>query len=185
MYPIPDRAQCKYRAPVVFTLLLLISLQAGCSHEGHSGSSHSMSDQSESAGDAKRVTNHSEMSQKMNHGEAGMHQHSLIDVSHLKPLPSLTLTITKDPMGGWNIHAPVQHFQYVPERVNGDPIDREGHAHLFVDGKKVARLYSEWFYLSNLTPGEHTVSVQLNAHNHHVLGNGTSPIEVTATIQQP
>jgi hypothetical protein len=55
--------------------------------------------------------------------------------------------------------------------------DNQGHAHIYVNGVKVSRVYSKWYYLSSafLKPGENNVSVTLNANDHSEWAiNGTS-----------
>ena len=38
-------------------------------------------------------------------------------------------------------------------------VDGEGHTHLYIDGEKITRVYSNWYYLGKLEPGEHTIRV--------------------------
>lgn len=58
--------------------------------------------------------------------------------------------------------------RFTPAAINRAPQDNEGHAHIYVNGVKFARVYSSWFYLpaDALTPGENDVSVTLNANDH-------------------
>ncbi len=111
------------------------------------------------------------------------HHHSQLDVSNLSEKPKVELTVTKDAASGWNIHAKTTNFRFAPEHVNNQHITGEGHAHLYVDGKKITRLYSEWFHLGNLSQGSHLIKVSLNANDHSALVlNGktvSSEVEVT------
>ncbi len=80
---------------------------------------------------------------------------------------SVALDVTADAKAGWNVHLVPTGLTWAPEHASSDPVDGEGHAHVYVDGEKVARVYTEWFHLNTmLTPGEHVVSVSLNANNH-------------------
>ena len=81
-------------------------------------------------------------------------------------VPTVDLVMHKDAKKGWNVEAKVVNFEFAPEKVNAAPEPGEGHAHLFVNGKKITRLYSSWYYLENLEPGEKQVKVILNANNH-------------------
>lgn len=92
--------------------------------------------------------------------------HAPVDVSDWPAKPTLTLTAHKDPMSGWNLHIEPTNFSFSPEHVNTANKIGEGHAHLFIDGNKITRLYAGWYYLNNLTPGIHTVTVTLNANDH-------------------
>ncbi|HEY9597498.1 MAG TPA: hypothetical protein V6D33_07495, partial [Cyanophyceae cyanobacterium] len=62
---------------------------------------------------------------------------------------------------------------------------QEGHAHLYVNGKKLTRLYGSWYYLSNLTPGSHKITVTLNTNRHENLIHNGQVIGDTETIDVP
>lgn len=82
--------------------------------------------------------------------------------------PTLDVKVLEDPMGGWNLRADTGNFRWAPENVSTEAIPGEGHAHVFMDGKKIARLYGPWFYVSpsSMTKGKHTFTVSLNANDH-------------------
>ena len=119
----------------------------------------------------------------MQHGSKG-HAHKMIDVSDWAAVPSVSMNVDKDAKRGWNIHIEAQNFEFTPENVNADNQEGEGHAHLFVDGKKVARVYSPWFHLPALSEGTHTIRVELNANDHSTLALGDAPIEFVTTIEE-
>jgi hypothetical protein len=116
---------------------------------------------------------------------SGEHQHGQVTVPPGQPVPSVKLIVHPDAMKGWNLEVKVTNFAFAPERVNTKGNSTEGHAHLYVDGKKVTRLYCSWYYLGNLAPGQHTVRVTLNTNSHESLIYNGNPIEATATIQVP
>lgn len=97
--------------------------------------------------------------------------------------PSMELEVTEDPSTGWNVHVVTEDFEFAPERL-GEVRPQEGHAHLFVDGEKVARLYAPWYHLSGsaVPVGEHELSVSLNANDHTVWAVDGEPIEATTTV---
>lgn len=96
-----------------------------------------------------------------------------LDVEY-RPLPELVIEVLEDPKSGWNLHASVQNFRLAPEHVSTEPIDGEGHMHLYIDGTKITRLYGEWYHLGVLAPGDHHIRVELSANNHLPLAaNGT------------
>ncbi len=97
------------------------------------------------------------------HGE---HKHGKMEVPQGEAVPTVDLVVYKDAKKGWNLEAKVTNFTFAPEKVNAAPEPGEGHAHLFVNGKKITRLYGSWYYLENLEPGENRVKVTLNANNH-------------------
>jgi hypothetical protein len=74
-------------------------------------------------------------------------------------------------MGGYNIKVTTENFKWVPEKAGQSVeafIPTEGHAHVFINSKKVGRLYGEWMYLKaeNFQKGENKIVVTLNGNNH-------------------
>lgn len=95
------------------------------------------------------------------------HMHDMLEVES-KKIPKVTLEAEKDLKDGLNIKLTTENFAFTPEKVNSDPVQNEGHAHVFVNGVKVARVYGKYFHIpgSILIPGENTITVTLNANNH-------------------
>lgn len=96
------------------------------------------------------------------------HTHKMIEVDPSLPVPSVELTISPDALDGYNLHLVTENFTFTPEAAGREPVANTGHAHLYVNDVKVARIYGNWFYLSPtlLTPGENYVMVTLNANEH-------------------
>lgn len=80
--------------------------------------------------------------------------------------PTVTLEVFPLPDGGFNLHARTSNFAFTPQNIDKAPVLGEGHAHLYVDGVKIARLYSEWHHLPTLPPDAKNLSVSLYANNH-------------------
>lgn len=113
---------------------------------------------------------------------AGHHHGSIAaDPAHA---PGVQIKAGKDTMAGWNVHIVTTHFQFAPEHVNQAHQAGEGHAHIYVDGHKVARVYGPWFHLENQEPGRHEVRVTLNANTHDELTLNGKTIDAVAVIQQ-
>lgn len=98
--------------------------------------------------------------------------------------PSITMTVQKDPMYGWNITLEPVNFTFAPEQVNRQAEANTGHAHLYVDGTKMARLYAQHFHMPDLPPGQHEVVVALSANDHAYYTVGGTRIEARAVIMQ-
>ncbi|MGH1427928.1 MAG: hypothetical protein ACRBEE_08310 [Arenicella sp.] len=112
------------------------------------------------------------------------HVHHELDISSWVKKPSVELVVERDDMAGWNVHVKAKNFRFSPERVNEILTEGEGHAHLFVDGNKVARLYGEWFHLGDLTAGKHEIKVSLNANNHAALVLNGQIISAVYDVEQ-
>lgn len=79
--------------------------------------------------------------------------------------PSVMIHAMKDANGGWNLHLMTSNFTFAPENAGVSDVMGEGHAHLYVNGVKVARVYGNWFHL-NVGKGINRVRVSLNTNLH-------------------
>lgn len=109
------------------------------------------------------------------------HSHIPIEVPEGAPIPALSLALTKDVMTGYNLHMIIEHYIISPPPVNASNMDDlmithidkktgdlEGHAHLYVNGIKIQRLYGKDVHIpdSLLKKGTNSLSVTLNNHGH-------------------
>jgi hypothetical protein len=70
------------------------------------------------------------------------HEHGMLAVSEDQPIPTVVVEIFPDPVAGWNLWVQTENWEFAPERVNETSVTTEGHAHLYVNGEKITRLYS-------------------------------------------
>lgn len=114
------------------------------------------------------------------------HDHGMFEVSSEKPIPAVALMAHPDAKKGWNLEVQLENFEFVPAEVNQTNVQNEGHAHLFINGEKVTRLYSPWYYLGDLIPGEYEVMVTLNTntHNNLVLEGETIAASTTLSVSE-
>jgi hypothetical protein len=117
-------------------------------------------------------------------GGAAM-QHGRMAVGDAAAPPAVTLLIHKDPKAGWNLQVRAENFRFAPEHASTAHVAGEGHAHLFIDGKKITRLYGEWYHLPALTPGVHKNTVMLNANSHEDLTVKGKVVSDTKEVHVP
>jgi hypothetical protein len=117
--------------------------------------------------------------------EDAVHDHdgALLEVEY-SPVPTISLEVLKDNISGWNVHATPTDFILAPEHVSTDPLDGEGHMHLYIDGVKITRMYSEWYHIADMDEGDHEIRVELSANNHSALGHDGVALDTTVTITQ-
>ena len=115
------------------------------------------------------------------HPASGHDHHLLRDVSGEGPLPAVAAELFADAAGGWNLHLTTENFAFAPQSVNGPHRAGEGHAHVYADGRKLARIYGPWVHFDDLKPGA-TLRVTLNANTHEELADGDHPIAVTLPV---
>ncbi len=111
----------------------------------------------------------------------GPHQLRNVDPS---AAPSVSLAVTADEHGGWNVHVDSEDFTFTPEQISGPARAHEGHAHLFIDGVKYTRIYSEWSFLpaAAIPPGTHMIDVTLNANDHTTWATNGKPVSASTTV---
>jgi len=128
--------------------------------------------------------NHDTPSDPHSHTSVDPH-HQMMEIPAGEPIPSVKLVVHPDTMRGYNLEVQTTNFKFAPEDVNKAAKPGEGHAHLYVNGKKITRLYSSWYYLDNLKPGKNEIRVSLNANNHQVLAHNGKMIEATQIVEIP
>ena len=109
--------------------------------------------------------------------------HGAIDVPPAGA-PEVSMDVVKDPTGGWNIILRTQNFDFTPEAVNEAHVPNTGHAHLYVDGVKMARLYGPHFHMPDIAPGQHEIVVALSSNDHSFYRVDGVRIEARAVVMQ-
>ncbi len=101
------------------------------------------------------------------------------------PAPGLIVEAFADPGDGYNLNLIVKNFAFSPERTGQAAEAVEGHAHLYVNGTKIGRVYGPWVHLPDkfLAPGANEVRVSLNDNTHRAWSVGGAPVEARLTLQ--
>ncbi|MDX2096514.1 MAG: hypothetical protein SFW36_01950 [Leptolyngbyaceae cyanobacterium bins.59] len=115
----------------------------------------------------------------------GGHTAKVKEIPNGQPIPTVKLIARPDVMKGWNVEVQVTNFRFAPERVNQSSDVKEGHAHLYLNGQKIARLYGNWYHLESLKPGKHTLTITLNTNTHEDLTYKGKVISASTLIEVP
>lgn len=99
--------------------------------------------------------------------------------------PDIETTVMPDPVSGYNVHVMTNRFIFAPRAAGMEHVDGEGHAHVYVNGTKISRLYGEWMHIAALPSGEVEVEVTLNANDHRTLTLEGQPISATTVVSVP
>jgi hypothetical protein len=101
-------------------------------------------------------------------GENTEHDHPARQVDPDLPIPSLTHLAFPDAMDGYNIQILAKNFTFTPAAINREVVPNEGHAHIYINGVKISRVYGNWYHLpsSLFSPGVNALTVTLNANDH-------------------
>lgn len=117
--------------------------------------------------------------------EAGADHHSDAAGGETVEAPdgmSVSLDAVEDSVGGFNLRIDTTGFTFAPEEVGGEHVQGHGHAHIYVDGEKVARVYGPDYHLDGIAAGEHTIRVVLNTNGHQEYAVGASVVEDSVTV---
>ena len=103
-------------------------------------------------------------SQAQTNGAISVHEISL------EVAPKASLVIKKDPTGGFNVQVKTTNFLWRPELASMQHVSGEGHAHVYLDGRKIMRIYNEWFHLNtyqfSTRAGEQLLSIEFVGNDH-------------------
>lgn len=97
------------------------------------------------------------------------HMHESREITNANSIPSINIEVVKDPKSGWNLFVELDNFQFNGKNASKSHVDGEGHAHLYINGKKITRLYSTEYFLGELDSGPNTIRVELSSNDHSVL----------------
>lgn len=116
------------------------------------------------------------------HSETSAHvEHETVEID-AQIAPTVAISVAEDGKSGWNVTLTTENFTFTPENVNVQHVPGEGHAHLYVDGEKYARLYGPSFHYPQNLDGSHEFRVTLNANDHSEYAVDGVVIEATQTI---
>ncbi len=117
-------------------------------------------------------------------GAADHMAHGYVEIPNEKEIPAVNLTVSPDGPETWLLKLDLTHFTFTPEKVGEKkPSYNEGHAHLYINGKKISRLYGEYYHLGNLEEGRNEVTITLNSNNHGALMADGKPVQATRVIE--
>jgi len=176
----------KFIATLTATTLLTLGLAAIAPAPLHADSGHDHGhdapDRPEEVDQAAPAT---DMPHSGGHGNHSGHRHGMLMIPAGQPVPEITVNLYPDPVAGWNLQVQTDNWEFAPAAVNTTSHFTEGHGHLYINGEKVTRIYSEWYHLPSLPPGEHVLTVGLNANGHEMLMYDGAPIEASVTVTVP
>ncbi|MGR3804635.1 copper chaperone PCu(A)C [Marinibacterium profundimaris] len=138
--------------------------------------------QAESVGDIAAPMASGGMSDHAGHAMPGKAHDTLAPVPGDRPAPDLALTATPDG-DGWVLRVETENFTFNEDLADGPHVPGVGHAHLYLDGLKLQRLYQRDARIGALLPGRYTVRVTLNTNDHRIYAKDGKPISVTAIIE--
>lgn len=125
------------------------------------------------------------------------HSHKPITIPEKSPHPTLSIEIYKDAISGYNLKIITNYYSLVvpPKEIlnisklmlptiNKETGFIEGHAHLYLNGKKIRRLYAYDTHIPDelLLKGINQITVSINNHAHMYWVIDEKPILATLFI---
>ncbi len=102
------------------------------------------------------------------------------------PVPELAMILTRDSEDGFNLHVELANFQMESPAARTEPPKNSvhGHAHLYLNGVKLTRLYAKDLHLPArlFRSGMNSLQISINDHNHAVWAVGNDPIQATVLM---
>lgn len=98
---------------------------------------------------------------------------------------SLTVTAEADADGGIDVHITTEGFRFAPELVDQAHAPGSGHAHIYLDGVKLGRVFESQYHIADVAPGEREIRVALNTNDHRGLVFNGEKVESTVTVTVP
>ena len=122
------------------------------------------------------------------HGESSSDHHAMAEdygtIESEVPI-SIGFTTEVDDHGGVDVQITTEGWLWTPDNVDGEHVPGEGHAHIYVDGVKIDRVYGPSYHLDGLEPGERQVRVTLNSNSHDELTYGGNTVEAVSIVTIP
>lgn len=116
-------------------------------------------------------------------GPVAHHNHDeLLSLPAGPEAPTLAVKVVPDPVSGWNLHIITTRFRFAPEHAGKANAAHEGHAHVYLNGRKVARQYGPWMHIAELPAGDNEIAVTLNANDHRPLAIDGEPLRAVTTV---
>lgn len=99
------------------------------------------------------------------------------------PAPAIAIETEKTETG-WRIHVNVENFELAESTMHTGNINYDtGHAHLYVSGLKIARVFEDTVELGKLGPGKHELRVILVSDDHRALKVDGEFVTAATTIE--
>lgn len=98
---------------------------------------------------------------------------------------SVSITAEPDGQGGVDVNIATEGFRFAPDLVDQPHASGVGHAHIYLNGVKLGRVFESHYHIADLEPGQNVIRVSLNSNDHSELTYDGAPVESTAIVVVP
>ena len=114
------------------------------------------------------------------------HDHGMaVEVVDDGNAPSLRLEAVLAPDGPARLVLHTRNFRFAEDKVDQAHAPGEGHAHLYLNGEKIGRVYGETHELGDLPPGTHELRATLNSNDHQAYEVAGQAVASELTVEIP
>jgi len=149
------------------------------------GQNHSNSESKESGHSGHGEMEHHDTDGMSESGEHQSHGHNSLEVDASQPIPQVSIAIEADSAKGWNLEIITSDFELTGATAGQAHSPGQGHAHLYANGEKIARVYGNWYHIPHLPSGEVVLEVVLNSNQHQALTHNGLPIAASTVVTVP
>lgn len=113
----------------------------------------------------------------MDHAAMGHAVMAPVEIADGPQAPTVALAVFPDSDTGWNLHIQTTGFTFAGANAGAAHVLGEGHAHIYANGKKLARAYGPWVHIESLPAGVVDLKVSLNTNDHRAILVGGEALE--------
>ncbi len=99
-----------------------------------------------------------------------------------EPAPEIAVMVRQDGKE-WQVTVETVDFSFEKDMADGPHVPGTGHGHLYLNGLKLQRLYSNTARIGALPQGTHTLTVTLNTNDHRAYVVGDRPVTAETVIE--
>ncbi|MEM8925614.1 MAG: hypothetical protein AAGD35_19080 [Actinomycetota bacterium] len=168
------------RVALLASAFALAALLAACG--GDDETTESGADASEEAvSDGEMAMDDGDMDEMSDDMDGHGHD-EVIEVPEGMTVPTISISTQPDSEKGVNLFVDVADFEISPENASTDPVDGQGHLHLYVNGERSGRFYNTAVHLGDLPEGDHEIMVEISANDHSAYAVDGEPIRAMTTV---
>ena len=98
-------------------------------------------------------------------------------------LPEVAIQSVEEGVDGeWTLNVDFENFEIREDKVDQENVPGEGHAHIYVNGEKVSRLFAEQHTFEDLLSDGDIVRVEINTNDHRPYTHDGTPIDDEFTV---
>ena len=168
----------------LFSLSSLLPAASAQAHEANYPHFHVARSGHGKTGHGHQMSKSSESGMKKGHAHGMKGSVKMIPAGYENP-PSVKIRLEKDAhtKGALNLFLDIENFRFTPEEVNKTSRINEGHAHLYLNGEKLTRLYAASYFMDKLPKGNLEIRVTLNTNMHEDLSHKGKLVQDTVVIE--